>query len=546
MGSSKVMSAEAAAGLIKDGDCLTVSGTVMFMLPTKVLQALEVRFLTEGHPRDITWFDPFPTGLPGIEPLSHEGFLKRVIGGWYTPHPALREMILSNKVEAYMYPLGSLSFICQQLAAGRNGFLTQVGLETYLDPRQTGGRLNDITKEELVSLVHLDGAEYLWYKAFPITAALIRATTADEDGNLSLEEEFLTMNVLYQAMAARRYGGRVIAQVKRVVPAGSIHPRMVAVPGLLVDAIVVDEHQRVDEGQPDRDWLHQTDQVARPPIPVLVSSDAEVWKAWLVEGRLDPKALDDPYPLSADKIIARRAAFEFKPGDVVNIGAGLPARNISPVTIEEDFGREVELTAEGGVIGGIVNGSGFNSNVKFYFDTPGIFSFYQAGLINTTYLGMLQFDRQGNVNLLRYGDILVGPGGSMDIAHSARKIVFCGTFDAGGLQVRADDGKLAVVQEGKTLRAVDKVQAVCFNGPKMHREGKEVLYVTERAVFRLTVQGPVLCEVAPGVDIERDVIGRMGFRPVIAPDLKTMDGRIFRKEPMGLKRAWPAAPGPMQ
>ena len=543
MGKSKVLTPEEAVSLIKGGDCITVSGTVSSMLPAKVLQALEVRFLTEGHPRDITWFDPFPTGVPGIEPLSHEGFLKRVIGGWYTPHPALREMILSNKVEAYMYPLGSLSFWCQQLAAGRKGYLTQVGLETYLDPRQTGGRLNEVTKEEMVSLVQLKGEDYIFYKAFPITVALLRGTTADEDGNLSLEEETLTMNVLYQAMAAKRYGGTVIAQVKRVVPAGSIHPRMVTVPNFLVDHIVVDEQQRVNESTPDRDWLHQTDRVARPPVSVLLASDAEVWHAWLAEGRLHPKALEDPYPLSADKIIARRAAFEFRPGEVVNIGAGLPGRNINPVAIEEELDEEVELTGEAGAVGGIATGGGFRSGVTYYFDTPGIFSYYQAGLISTTYLGMLEFDRQGNVNLLRYGDILVGPGGSMDIAHAAKKIVFCGTFNAGGLKTQAGEGKLSVVQEGKTSRVVDKVQGVCFNGPKMHREGKEVLYVTERAVFRLTAQGPVLCEVAPGVDIERDVIGRMGFRPVIAADLKPMDGRIFRKEPMGLKRAWSALGG---
>ena len=544
MGKSKVISAEEAVGLIKDGDCITVSGTVTSLLPAKLLQALEVRFLTEGHPRDITWFDPFPTGVPGIEPLSHEGFLKRVIGGWYTPHPALREMILSNKVEAYMYPLGSLSFWCQQLAAGRKGYLTQTGLETYLDPRQTGGRLNEVTKEEMVSLVQLKGEDYIFYKAFPITFAILRGSSADEDGNLSLEDETSTMNILYQAMAAKRYGGTVIAQVKRVVPAGSIHPRMVTVPNFLVDHIVVDEEQRPSEGPlPERDWLRQNDRVARPPSSVLVSRDAEVWRTWLVDGALHPSTLDDPYPLAPDKIIGRRAAFELKPGDVVNVGAGLPMRELNPVAIEEEVEQQVELTSEAGAVGGIFNGAGFRSNVTYYFDTPGIFSYYQAGLIPTSYLSMLEFDRQGNVNLLRYGDIIVGPGGSMDIANSAKKVVFCGTFSAGGLKTQAGEGKLSIVQEGKTPRVVDKVQWVCFNGPKMHREGKEVLYVTERAVFRLTGQGPVLCEVAPGVDIERDVIGRMGFRPVIAPDLKTMDGRIFRKEPMGLKRAWAAPSG---
>ncbi|MBI3953428.1 MAG: acyl CoA:acetate/3-ketoacid CoA transferase, partial [Chloroflexi bacterium] len=470
------------------------------------------------------------------EPLSHEGFLKRVVGGYYKPHPALGDLINRNKVEAYMYPLGTLGFWCQQMAAGRSGYLTQVGLETYLDPRQGGGKLNAITTEDLVSLVTLQGQEYLWYKELPITAALIRATTADEDGNLSLEEETLTMSILYQALAAKRSGGVVIAQVKKLVPAGSIHPRMVVVPGFLVDCLVVDPDQHVNEATPDRDWLRQTERVPRPPAPVLVSPDAEVWKQWLLEARLSPQALDNPYPLSADKLIARRAALEFKRGEVVNVGAGPPLRNINPVAMEEDIDEDIELTSETGVVGGINNGSGLNINVRYYFDTPGIFSFYNAGLITTTYLGMLDFDRQGNVNNMKYGDTWVGPGGSIDIAHNVRKIVFVGTFSAGGLKTEASDGRLAIVQEGSSPRAVDRVQWVCFNGPKMFREGKEVLYITERAVFKLSAQGPLLTEVAPGVDIERDVIGRMGFRPAIARDLRPMDGRIFRRGLMGLGR----------
>ena len=536
MGKSKVMSAAEAVALISDGDCITVSGTVMHMLPSKVLEALEVRFLSEGHPRDVTWFDPFPTGLPAIEPLSHEGFLKRVIGGWYTPHPALRDLINQNKVEAYMYPLGTLSFWCQQMAASRDGYLTKVGLETYLDPRQGGGKLNAVTKEDLVALVNLEGQEYLWYKRLPITAAVLRGTTSDADGNISLEEENLTMNVLHQAMAARRFGGKVIVQVKRVVPNGSIPPRLVALPGLLVDCVVVAPDQHRDEGNPDRDWLDQDKWIGRPPLTVALSPDPAVWKSWLESGELPPHALDELLANpAADKVIARRAALELRAGEVVNIGAGLPGRNINPAAIEEGLDEAVQLTAEGGVIGGIPSGVGLRGNVRFYFDTPGIFGFYNAGLITSTYLGMLDFDRQGNVNNLRYGDTWVGPGGSMDIAHNARRIVFCGTFTAGGLQVEAKEGRLHILHEGKVPRVLERVPAVCFNGPRMLREGKEVLYVTERAVFKLSAQGPVLTEVAPGVDIERDVIGRMLFRPVVAPDLHPMDQRIFRKELMGLR-----------
>ena len=490
MAKSKLMTAEEAVALIKDGACITVTGTGGGMLPVKVLNALEVRFLTEGHPREVTWFDPFPTGLAGIEPLSHEGFLKRVIGGYYKPHPALGELINANKIEAYMYPLGTLGFWCQQMAAGKNGYLTQVGLGTYLDPRQTGGKLNAVTTEELVSLVEADGKEYIWYKELPITAALLRATLADEEGNLSLEEDTMTMSILYQAMAAKRFGGVVIAQIKRVVPAGAIHPRLVAVPGLLVDSLVIVPEQDRDESNPKREWLQQAQRGSRPPKAVLLSPDAEVWRAWFNEGRIDPRALDEPTPLTPDKLIARRAALELQRGEVVNLGAGPPLRNISPVAIEEDIDQDVELTSEVGVVGGISNASGLpTSGVRFYFDTPGIFSFYNAGLITTTYLGMLEFDRWGNMNNMKYGDTWVGPGGSMDIAHNVHKIVLLGSLTAGGLKIRAGDGRLAIVEEGKSPRAVERVQWVCLNGPRMFHEGQEVLYITERAVFKLTAQG---------------------------------------------------------
>jgi len=535
MGVNKQMTAEEAVARIKDGDCITVSGTGGQMLPTKVLNALEVRFLTDGHPRDLTWFDPFPTGIAGIEPVSHEGLVKRMIGGYYKPHPSLGSLINENKVEAYMFPLGTLGFWCQQMAAGRKGLLTQVGLETYLDPRHGGGKLNSAATEDLVSLVSLDGEEYLWYKTVPITAALIRATTADEDGNLSLEEETLTMSVFYQAMAAKRFGGVVIAQVKRVVKNGQINPRMVVVPGLLVDCVVVDPGQHRNESAPDRDWLDQDKWRPRPPEAVLLSTGPQVWRAWLEDGAVNAPPHGDYYPLTADKLSARRAALELKRGEVVNLGAGQPLRDICPVALEEEMEGEVELTGQAGVVGGIFNGgTGFRSNTRYYFDTPGIFSFYNAGLITTTYLGMLDFDRQGNVNNMKYGDTWVGPGGSMDIAHAAKKIVFLGTFSAGGLKIETGTGRMAIVQEGSASRLVDKVPWVCFNGPKMFREGKEVLYVTERAVFKLSAQGPVLTEVAPGVDIERDIIGRMGFRPLIAPDLRLMDERIFRNQAMGI------------
>jgi acyl CoA:acetate/3-ketoacid CoA transferase len=539
---SKVMSAEAAAALIDDGDCLTVSGTVQAMLPSKLLRAVEVRFLTEGRPRDLTWFDPFPTGIPGVEPLSHPGLVRRVIGGWYTPHPRLREMIVANEVEAYLYPLGTLSFWCQAMAAGRDHYLTKVGLETYLDPRQGGGKLNAATTEEMVSLVDVAGEPHIAYRKLPITVALIRGTAADEEGNLSIEDEHTTMNVLYQALAAKRFGGKVIVQAKRLVPAGSIPLRLVAIPGALVDAIVLDPEQLDDDLVPEMHFLGPGARVPRPPARVIASANREGWVRWLTEGVFDDELSPAVRPLNGDGLIARRAVHELRRGDVVNIGQGLPAREILPVCIEEGIDAETSLSIETGHLGGIVNGLGFRANTTSLLDTPGIFSFYSSGLVNAAFFSMLEFDAEGSVNLLRYGDTWVGPGGSMDIAHAVGKIVFCGTLKAGGLQAAGDGGRLQIRCEGAVPRAVERVQGVCFNGRKMWREGKDVLYVTERAVFRLCEAGVELIEVAPGADLERDVLGQMCFRPAVSPGLRPMDARIFTPGVMGVRERWQAAP----
>jgi propionate CoA-transferase len=528
---SKIRTAEEAVQLIRSGDCFTVSGTVTAMLPEKLLQALEMRFLSDGEPRDLTWFDPFPTGVPGIEPLSHPGLLKRVIGGWYTPHPRLREMIVGNEVEAYLYPLGTLSFWCQAMAAGRDVYLTKVGLETYLDPRNGGGRLNERTAEELVKRVTIAGEEWLAYQQLPITVALIRGTVVDEAGNLSIEDEAITMNVLYQALAAKRFGGKVIVQARSVVPEGQIPARLVAVPGVLVDAAVLDADAPVN-------WLPTWARLERPPGQVSAAANPDAWKRWVCERVLDEELAPPMRTLTPDVLVGRRAVLEMRAGNVVNIGQGLPARDILPVTLEEGIEEQCLFSIETGTLGGFANGAGFRANTTSVLDTPGIFSLYGSGLIGAAFFSMLEFDREGNVNLLRHGDTWVGPGGSMDIAEAARKIVFCGTFRAGGLDAEGRNGRLEVRREGDVPRGVERVQGVCFNGRRMHRQGKDVLYVTERAVFRLTGQGPELIEVAPGVDVERQVLGQMDFRPAIAADLRQVDPRVYTPGVMGVAEDW--------
>ncbi len=535
---SKVCTAQEAVGEIQDEDWITIGGTLGWSLPTAVLDALETRFLTESEPRDLTWFDPFPTGLPGIEPLAHSGLLKRVIGGWYTPHPAIRALILANKVEAYCYPLGSLAFWCQQIGAGRDGLLTPVGLNTYVDPRQRGGRLNAVARDELVAVVQVDGREYIWYRHVPITVAILRGTTVDTAGNLSFEEEHVTMSALHQALAAKRNGGTVIVQAKQLVDEGEIPPRQVTIPAPLVDRVVLHPDQHANELSPDLAWLDPGDRVPRPPRQVLTSMDHEVWRQWVQEGQRDVPETERE--LTADRLVGRRAVLEMRPGSVVNVGQGLPARDVIPAAIDEGVDQAVELSIETGNLGGIVNGLGFRSGMTAVLDTPSIFSMYATDVMDATFLSMLQFDANGSVNLLRYGDTWVGPGGSMDIAHHINRIVFVGTFTAGGLVVACHDGQLEILTEGMHARGVQRVEEICFNGSDLVAAGKEVTYVTERAVFELAESGPKLVEVAPGIDVQTEVLDVIRFRPTVADDLKSMDPRIFRPGPMGIfdAEAW--------
>ena len=539
----KLTTAAQAVDAIPSGATITVGGTVGRMLPRKVLRALEKRFLETRTPTDLTWFDPFPTGISGEEPLSHPGLLRRVVGGWYTPHPRLREMIARGCVEAYCYPLGTLSFLCQQMAAGRRGLLTPVGIGTYVDPRVGGARLNAATCEELVDVVTVAGDEYLWYRTFPVTVAIIRGETADLDGNLSLGNETITMNVLNQALAAKANGGLVIVQARRVVAAGALPARAVTIPGVLVDCVVIDPDQHIDEGAPDRDWLDVTARLPVLPRALRLDSRASTWRQWLHEGRI-PDDAPPVLPVDADVIIGRRALLEAQRGAFVNVGAGLPLRALPAVITEEDLSAQITLSVETGGLGGDRGGGtlgAYIANHTAILDVPSNFSLYGGGFLDATFLSMIEFDREGNVNLLRHGDTIVGPGGSMDIAHATGHVVFIGTFRAGGIDAAARDGRLVIRTEGRAPRAVDQVQAVCFNGPAMAAAGKRVTYVTERAVFALRAGGPVLTEVAPGLDVERDILAQMEFAPQVAADCRPMDARLFQTGPIGIGEMWASA-----
>jgi propionate CoA-transferase len=512
---NKIVSADEAANLVHDGDTLIFSGFAGIGVPDELAAALERRFLDTGAPRDLTLFfggGPGDSHEQGANRLAHEGLIKRAIGGHYGLIPKLGELAMANKIEAYNFPLGVISHLYREIAAGKPGNLSPVGLGTFVDPRLEGGRINARTTEDLVEVTTLGGREMLFYKAPKPNVAFIRGTTADPDGNLALDREALTQDTLAIAMATRNSGGIVIAQVEFITESAAMLPRRVKVPGILVDCVVV--------AKPEHHW--QTYGTQYSP-------------AFSGEMRIPLEALA-PMQLDERKVIARRTAFELMPNAVVNLGIGMP-EGVANVAAEEYLLPYMSLTAEPGVIGG-VPGSGLDFgtsvNASGQLDMNQQFDFYDGGGLDLAVLGLAECDARGGVNVSRFGPKLAGAGGFINISQNSRIVVFVGTFLAGGLRIAVGNGQIQILDEGKYRKFVDKIAQVTFSGEYAAKIGKKVLYVTERCVLALTPDGLELTEVAPGIDIERDILRHMSFRPIIR-DPVLMDERIFRAEPMGLK-----------
>lgn len=512
----KILTAEEAVRLVKSGMTLAVSSFLAYGLPESLCKALGRRFEETGEPRDLTLFYSSPVGIPdgsGCDHFAHEGMLRRVVAGHWNLHPALAEMAMKGSFEAYNLPQGVLSRMTRELAAHGPGVITHVGLNTFVDPRMGGGRLNSRTNEDLVEVITLGGREWLHYLPIPLDIVFIRGTVADERGNISVEDEGLGIDVTAIAQAVHNNGGKVIVQVGKIVPAGTLDPWKVKVPGVLVDALVL----------PDA----EEDQVQNRALPF----DASITSAARA-----PQDADAPVALDNRKIIARRAAMELKNGIAANLGIGMP-EYVAKVAREEGFTDVMTLSVESGATGGTPrSGSAFgaNTNVEAILDQPSQFDFYDGGGLDQTYLGLAQVDESGNVNVSLFSGRLAGCGGFIDIAQNAHKVTFCGTFTAGGLKTATGDGKLTILQEGKNKKFLRSVDQVTFSARYAVESGQPVLFITERAVFTLDKRGLVLTEIAPGVDLERDVLAQMEFAPVVAEDLKLMDERIFRDEPMGL------------
>lgn len=514
---NKIVSAAEAVAIIRDRDMVATSGFVGVGTPEAVYQALEERFLSTGQPRDLGLLFAAAPGDgkdQGLNRLAHDGLIRRAVGGHWSLVPKLGRMAAEGRIEAWNLPLGCVSQLFREIAGHRPGLFSRVGLGTFVDPRQEGGKLNARSTDDLVQVIEVGGREWLFYPAFPVQVAILRGTTADPDGNISLEREALILDNLAIAMAAKASKGFVIAQVERLAASGALPAKQVEVPGVLVDCVVVAEPE-------------QHRQTYATAFSAAFSGQLRV-----PLDRIPPLALDER------KVIARRCAFELPMGGVVNLGIGMPEA-VAAVAKEENLLDQVTLTAEPGIIGGLPQGGldfGAAINPSAIIAQNQQFDFYDGGGLDLAVLGLAQADAQGNVNVSRFGGRFAGAGGFINITQNARTLVFAGTFTAGGLKVEIGHGGLQIRQEGRSPKFIEAVEQITFNGKLAAARGQAVLYVTERCVFRLTPEGLELAEVAPGVEVERDILGRMAFRPIVRAPVP-MDARLFQPERMDLEAA---------
>lgn len=504
---SKVISATEAATLINDNATVGASTMGLAGWAEEVAISIEKRFKDTGHPRNITLIHSSTCGdfkERGTHRIGHEGLVKRLICGHTGSSPNMVKLIEQNKIENYLIPQGVVTHLWRSVAGNKPGVITKVGLGTYVDPRLEGGKITPMTKEDIVKVIEVEGEEWLFFKNFPIDVALIRGTVADERGNMTMDKEAVLMEALPLAMAAKNSGGIVIAQVESVVQANTLDPKRVRVPGALIDYIVV--------AKPENHMQTQCTQYN----PAL-SGEIRV-----------PVDTIPPMELDARKVIARRAAMELSSNTITNLGVGMPA-GVASVAAEEGVSSMMTLTTELGIFGGIPAGGldfGAAYNAEAMIEHHLMFDFYDGGGLDVTFLGLAQADQYGNTNVSKFGPKVTGPGGFINISQNSKKVVFCGTL-TNGAEIEVKDGKINIIKEGKSKKFLNDVSQVTFSGKYAQQMKQPVLYVTERAVFSLEEQGMTLIEIAPGIDLEKDVLSMMEFKPVISPNLKVMDTGLF-------------------
>lgn len=501
---NKFVEAADAASSIQDGMTIAVAGFRWAGASEVMLRAIGERFEKTGHPRDLTLVFAGASGdgvSTGLEHLGKRGLLRRVIAGFWGVTPRITELANAGDIEAYNLPQGQIARLYTVIASGGPGLVSRVGLGTFVDPRQQGGRLNDRTPPDLIDLVTLRGEEWLFYHAFPIDLALVRGTTADEAGNISMEREAVTTEALSLAFAAHNSGGRVIAQVAATAPRGTIHPRSVVIPGYAVDSVVVARNLETEHRQ-----------CCATVFDPRFNGD---------ERDSNPDAAAEQLPVLR-ALVARRAMQELRPGDVVNMGQGIPTE-VAGLVRGTALETEVHFTVESGVAGGVprpVPDFGVAVNPESIIRQDDVFMFYNGGGLDVAFLGFAEADAEGNVNASYFRGRAVGCGGFLDIAVPAKRLVFCGTFTAGSLEVDVRRGAIHIVREGRTKKFVKSLQQLMFNADRARAGQQSALFVTERCVFDVVSDGLRLIEVAPGIDIERDIFGQMEFKPIVAEDLR--------------------------
>ena len=530
---NKICTAAEAAALVQDGDVLACSGNIHTCVAEELCIALEERWFREKHPRNLTLMSgsgignivPSDDGAYGFDHFTHEGMVCRTIVGHNGSNRRMMRMQQDNRIESYNFPIGIIEQMYRSRARGMDIVVSRVGLGTFVDPRMDGGRTNLVTQQDMVSLVTIKGKEYLAYDVPVINVALIRGTTADEDGNITMEDEVSNTDVLPLAMAVKASGGIVICQVKSVVRKGALNAKSVVVPGIFVDKLVITQNPKRNHRMTQGDEYNVT----------------------LLGKYRYPTSRMEPLPLNKRKVIARRAAFELRRHAPINLGIGIP-EYIGGVAREEGLADDLILTVESGPIGGAPTSYasfGASINPTAFLDCANMFNMYDSGCLHATFLGLAECDAHGSVNvsLFRTADGIEkrpGTGGFINLTQGTRTIVFCGTLTAGkSLKETVEDGKLCIRSDGEERKFVKQIRQVTFNGPAAVAAGKRVLYITERCVFKLTGDGLLLTEIAPGVDLEKDILAHMDFRPLISDQLQLMDPRIFTEGPMGLERLIP-------
>ncbi|WP_066452842.1 acyl CoA:acetate/3-ketoacid CoA transferase [Anaerotruncus rubiinfantis] len=509
------ITAQQAAGMIPDEKTVCTIGMTLVSASESILKALETRFLTSGHPANLTLLHSCGQSDRdrGIQHFAHEGFIKRIIGSHWGLQPRWMDMIAQNKVEAYCLPQGQIAQLYRSMACGLPGKLSKVGLGTFIDPRLEGGKMNDRTKPlpDIVDVVELKGEEYMLYNAVPLDYCIIRGTVCDEMGNLTTDDEAMKLEVLPAVLATKRFGGKVIAQVREVAQTGTLNPKNVTVPGVFIDAVVVCENPFEDHRQTSS-WYFDPSYC----------------------GKLrTPRGSMEPVPFNERKFIARRATMEICRGNVINLGTGIPNDMVGKVCNEEGVADDIMITVESGIYGGVQAGGidfGIGKNLYAMIAHHEQFDYYNGAGVDVTFMGAGELDQCGNVNATKMGPRCTGAGGFIDITQNAKKVVFCATFTASGAKYDFSGGKLRILQEGKVRKMVKRVAQISFNGKIAREKGQKVVFVTERCVFELVPNGVLLTEIAPGIDLQKDILANMDFQPIISKNLKTMEASLFNRD----------------